>query len=37
MCSASLIFYSLPTAFLSLLVVSITLNGCMLWARLKNK
>ncbi|OAT23518.1 hypothetical protein M977_00427 [Buttiauxella gaviniae ATCC 51604] len=37
MCSLPFAFYALPTTFLMLLMVSIALNACMLWARYKNK
>lgn len=37
MCNLSIMFYAYPTAFLMLLVISITLNGCMLWVRLRER
>ena len=37
MCNLPLVFFAYPTAFFMLLAISITLNGCMLWARAKGK
>lgn len=37
MCNLPIIFYAYPAAFLMLLAISITLNGCMLWVRFRER
>ncbi len=37
MCNLPILFYAYPAAFLILLAVSITLNACMLWVRLRER
>ena len=37
MCNLPIMFYAYPAAFLMLLAISITLNACMLWVRLRER